>query len=90
MIFNFLKSFLKNSILKEGYAERIIFFYLGEEGTYINHPHITIYENGIIHVKTENEELTTHLQNCEIVWKVMDEEKKSKKIHILQKNSTIE
>ena len=47
---------------------RVIFFYPGEEGTYIDNAEVTLYENGIIHIKSHQEETTTHLQNCEILW----------------------
>ena len=58
-----------NRILKQGPALRVVFFYAGEEGTYVDHvPHVTLYENGIVHIMTEHEETTTHLQNCEIIW----------------------
>ena len=48
---------------------RVIFFYPGEEGTYIDNADVTIYENGIVHLKSALEETTTHLQNCEILWR---------------------
>ena len=48
---------------------RVIFFYPGEEGTYIDNAEVTIYENGIVHLKSSLEETTTHLQNCEILWR---------------------
>ncbi|MEN9722637.1 MAG: hypothetical protein RJB38_623 [Pseudomonadota bacterium] len=55
-------------VLKKGHAMRVVFFYPGEEGTYIDHADVTIYENGIVHLKSALEETTTHLQNCEILW----------------------
>ncbi len=56
-------------ILKKGPAMRVIFFYPGEEGTYVDNAFVTLYENGIIHIKSHQEETTTHLQNCEILWR---------------------
>ena len=48
---------------------RVIFFYPGEEGTYVDNAQVTLFENGIIHIKSNQEETTTHLQNCEILWR---------------------
>ena len=56
-------------VLRKGHAMRVIFFYPGEEGTYIDNAEVTIYENGIVHLKSALEETTTHLQNCEILWR---------------------
>jgi hypothetical protein len=55
-------------VLKKGSAMRVIFFYPGEEGTYVDNANVTLYENGIVHIKSNQEETTTHLQNCEILW----------------------
>lgn len=59
----------KVKILKKGHAMRVIFFYPGEEGTYVDNAQVTLYENGIIHIASNQEETTTHLQNCEILWR---------------------
>lgn len=69
---------------------RVIFFYPGEEGTYIDNAAVTIYENGIVHLKSALEETTTHLQNCEILWtfKVEAEDRNSpNKIRLLKPRS---
>jgi hypothetical protein len=55
-------------VLKKGSAMRVIFFYPGEEGTYVDNADVTLYENGIVQIKSAQEETTTHLQNCEILW----------------------
>ncbi len=47
---------------------RIVFFYPGEEGTYVDNCEVTLFENGIVHIASTQEETTTHLQNCEILW----------------------
>lgn len=60
---------MANGILKQGHAMRVIFFYPGEEGTYVDNADVTLYANGIIHIKSNQEETTTHLQNCEILWR---------------------
>jgi hypothetical protein len=72
-------------ILKKGAAMRVIFFYPGEEGTYVDNADVTLYENGIIHIKSNQEETTTHLQNCEILWRFeTDAEDRSNKVRLLK------
>lgn len=72
-------------ILKKGSAARVIFFYPGEEGTYVDHADVTLYENGIVHIKSNQEETTTHLQNCEILWHFeVDSEERANKVRLLK------
>ena len=72
-------------ILKQGSAMRVIFFYPGEEGTYVDNAEVTLYENGIIHIKSNQEETTTHLQNCEILWNFeTDAEDRQNKVRLLK------
>jgi len=47
---------------------RVMFFYPGEEGTYIENIHVRVYHTGIVHIRANQEEVTTHIQNCEILW----------------------
>jgi hypothetical protein len=80
----------KLRVLKKGHADRVVFFYPTEEGTYIEDVYVTLFENGIFHMTTENEDLTTHLQNCEIIWKIIDineqnPDKKLKTLHLLKR-----
>jgi hypothetical protein len=56
-------------VLKHAQAMRVIFFYPGEEGTYVDHATVTLFENGVVHIRASNEETTTHIQHCEILWK---------------------
>lgn len=56
-------------IIKQGPAQRVIFYYPGEEGTYIEAPVVTLYENGMVHIVSHEEEVTTHVKNCEILWR---------------------
>ena len=56
-------------VLKKGHAMRVIFFYPGEEGTYVDNAEVTLFENGLVHLRSNLEETTTHLQNCEILWR---------------------
>lgn len=62
----FTRDYLR--VLKKGRAMRVIFFYPGEEGTYVDGADVTLYENGIVQISSAQEETTTHLQNCEILW----------------------
>ena len=64
---------------------RVIFFYPGEEGTYIDHAYVTLFENGIVHIQSSQEETTTHLQNCEILWRFETEaEERTPKVRLLK------
>lgn len=58
----------KLKILKQGKAKKVVFFYSGEEGTYLDQVFVTLFENGVVHLETGEEELTTNLRNCEILW----------------------
>jgi hypothetical protein len=72
-------------IIKKGSAMRVIFFYPGEEGTYVDHANVTLYENGIVHISSHQEETTTHLQNCEILWRFeTDAEDRVNKVRLLK------
>jgi hypothetical protein len=73
------------NVLKKGSAMRVIFFYPGEEGTYVDNAEVTLYENGIIHIKSNQEETTTHLQNCEILWRFETEaDDRASKVRLLK------
>jgi hypothetical protein len=70
---------------------RVIFFYPGEEGTYVDNAEVTLYENGIVHITSNNEESTTHLQNCEILWQFETEaEDRSTKVRLLRSDNHFE
>jgi hypothetical protein len=72
-------------IIKKGPAMRVIFFYPGEEGTYVDSAEVTLYEIGIVHITSNQEETTTHLQNCEILWRFETEaEERSNKVRLLK------
>jgi len=72
-------------VLKKGHAMRVIFFYPGEEGTYVDNSEVTLFENGIVHIHSNQEETTTHLQNCEILWRFeTDAEDRSNKVRLLK------
>ncbi|NBU20818.1 hypothetical protein EBS43_05315 [bacterium] len=77
-------------ILKKGPAMRVIFFYPGEEGTYVDHAEVTLYENGIVQIASNQEETTTHLQNCEILWRFETEaEERANKLRLLKPKSDV-
>jgi hypothetical protein len=71
-------------ILRKGLAERVVFFYPGEEGTFLTTAKVTLYANGILHAKNDQEEITTHISNVEVVWKTLDKNKGKQ----IDKNST--
>jgi len=72
-------------IIKKGSAMRVIFFYPGEEGTYVDSADVTLYENGIVHISSNQEETTTHLQNCEILWRFeTDADERVNKVRLLK------
>jgi hypothetical protein len=56
-------------ILKHAQAMRVVFFYPGEEGTYVDDCMVTLFENGVVHLRSTSEETTTHLHHCEILWR---------------------
>jgi hypothetical protein len=56
-------------ILKHAQAMRVVFFYPGEEGTYVDDCMVTLFENGVVHLRSKTEETTTHLHHCEILWR---------------------
>jgi len=64
---------------------RVIFFYPGEEGTYVDNAQVTLYENGVVHIRSSQEETTTHLQNCEILWRFhVEGEERANKVRLLK------
>jgi hypothetical protein len=73
-------------IIRKGPAMRVIFFYPGEEGTYVDHADVTLYENGIVHITSNQEESTTHLQNCEILWnfEIEADDRATSKVRLLK------
>ena len=77
-------------VLRKGPAMRVIFFYPGEEGTYVDHAEVTLYENGIVQIASTQEETTTHLQNCEILWRFETEaEERANKLRLLKPKSDV-
>ncbi len=77
-------------VIKKGSARRVIFFYPGEEGTYVDNTNVTLYENGIVHLESQSEETTTHLQNCEILWSFeVEGEDRASKVRLLKPSQEV-
>lgn len=55
--------------LQEGPAHRVIFYYQGEDPTFLEDAFVTLFRNGVVEVKHRNEHVSTHVQNVEISWK---------------------
>lgn len=55
--------------LQEGQAHRVIFYYQGEDPTFLEDAFVTVYRNGVVEVRHRNEHVSTHVQNVEISWK---------------------
>jgi hypothetical protein len=55
--------------LQSGSAHRVIFYYFGEDPTYLENAHVTVYRNGVVEIFHRNEHVSTHAQNVEILWK---------------------
>jgi hypothetical protein len=55
-------------VLIQKRAMRVVFFYPGEEGTYVDNPQVTLFENGMVHLRNAEEVTTTHINHCEIQW----------------------
>jgi len=72
-------------VVRHAHAMRVIFFYPGEEGTYIDHAEVTLFDNGIVHIRSPHEETTTHLQNCEILWTFAEAEERGSKVRLLKR-----
>lgn len=64
-------------ILRKGPAMRVIFFYAGEEGTYVENVHVTVFVNGVVLIESPFETTTVHHQNCEILWRYQVEVEES-------------
>jgi len=52
-----------------GSAHRVIFYYVGEEPTFLENAEVTVYRNGVVEIFHRNEHVSTHSQNVEILWK---------------------
>ncbi|MCC7442618.1 MAG: hypothetical protein IT285_13360 [Bdellovibrionales bacterium] len=81
-----LRGRTRGGVLKEGPAMRVVFFYPGEEGSYVENAYVTVFENGIVHLQARNEETTAHLQNCEVLWdfELEADDRTSSKIRLLK------
>ena len=65
----FLKRLLlRKKILRSGPAQRVIFHYPGERISYLDDPHVTLYDGGVVEVEHKDEHVVAHLHNTAIVW----------------------
>jgi hypothetical protein len=74
---------LNVAVLKHAKAMRVIFYYPEQEATFIDQAWVTLFENGIVHIKSNLEETTSHLSHVEIIWKfetMMDKSKMSQNV----------
>lgn len=55
--------------LQEGAAHRVIFYYHGEDPTFLEDAFVAVYKNGMVEIRHRSEHVTTHVQNVEILWK---------------------
>lgn len=69
MDFSFFSNSRRRTVLRSGLAARVIFYYPGEDGTYLDGARVTVYDSGIVDVEHVQEQVTTHIQNVEIIWK---------------------
>lgn len=67
-IWQVLRPILRPGVLREGRAARVIFYFPLDEGTYLDQAWVTLYRNGLVHIQHDQEEVTAHAQNVEIVW----------------------
>lgn len=54
--------------LQSGPAQRVIFYYTGEEPTFVEDAFVTVFRNGAVEVLHRQEHVSTHIQNVEILW----------------------
>ena len=83
---------VESRLMRRGHAMRVIFFYPGEEGTYIDHAEVSLFENGTVHIQSNMEETTTHLKNCEILWRYEESETddRSNKVRLLKPKAVVQ
>ena len=71
MVGNLLKWFQgsQRGIVRAGFATRVVFYYPGEDGTYLDGAWVRIYDSGIVDINHPREQVTTHIKNLEVIWK---------------------
>lgn len=57
------------TVLRSGTASRVVFYYPGEDGTYLDGAFVTVFASGVVDIIHPKEHVTTHIQNVEIIWK---------------------
>jgi len=67
---NFWKRLRRSQFsLQQGQAHRVIFYYQGEDPTFLEDAFVVVYRNGVVEVEHRTEHVSTHAQNVEILWK---------------------
>lgn len=56
-------------VLRAGFASRVVFYYPGEDGTFLDNAWVRVFETGVVDINHPREQVTTHIQNVEIVWR---------------------
>jgi hypothetical protein len=65
-----LKRFWRNAFsLQRGSAQRVVFYYPGEEPTFLENAKVVVFRNGLVEVQHQMEHVSTHIQNVEILWR---------------------
>ena len=85
------------NILRSGKAQMVLCFYEMCEPVGMENADVTIYDNGVVDLKSTNEEVTTHISRVEIVWsmtcehtEVEQDKENSKLVHLKKKKTTPE
>lgn len=55
--------------LQSGSAQRVVFYYPGEEPTFLENAQVVVFRNGLVEVRHQMEHVSTHIQNVEILWR---------------------
>lgn len=56
------------TIVREGLCKLAIFFYPSGDSNSMMDAQVTLYDNGLIHLKTDFEDIHSHIHNCELIW----------------------
>ena len=69
MNLGFFRKRSETGLMRSGYAARVVFYYPGEDGTYLDGAWVKIYHSGVVDINHPKEQVTTHIKNVEIIWK---------------------
>ena len=51
-----------SGVIRSGFAARVVFYYTGEDGTYLDGAWVRIYQSGVVDVNHPREQVTTHIK----------------------------